>query len=68
MLHCPLVVARLKEKGGEKVIHPEGEMRGRGVVEPGGLVLVGEEGVHCERERERERAEGGGGRDADGVI
>lgn len=58
------MVVRLEEEGeGEEVVPPLGEMGPRGVVEPGGLVWVGEEGVHggrCggERKRGRERRSG----------
>jgi len=58
------MVIRLKEGKGEEVVPPLGEMWPRGVVEPGDLVWVGEEGVHgCrwEWEGERERERGGEG-------
>jgi hypothetical protein len=55
------MVVRLQEKGeGEEIAPPVGEIGPGGVVEPGGLVLAREEGVHRLRWEKRERAEGGG--------
>ena len=56
------MIIRLKEKGeGEEVTPPLGEMGAGGAVEPAGLVLVGEEGVHrWSGERGEGRGEGMG--------
>jgi hypothetical protein len=51
------MVERLKEeREGEEIVPPTREMGARGVVEPGSLVLVREEGVH---RLWRKREEGG---------
>ena len=46
LVHCP--TEGVGEKGeGEQFVPPLGKVGAGGVVEPGGLVLVVEEGVHC---------------------
>ena len=45
--HRPCVIAGLEEEGeGEQLVPPLGEVGAGGVVEPGGLVRLGEDGVH----------------------
>ena len=56
-----MVVGLEEEREGEQVVPPLGEVWARGVVEPGGLVLVGEDGVHG-RGGGRGGGGGGGGR------
>ena len=47
LVHCPTVVVRLEEKGeGEQVVPPLGEVGSGGVVEPGSVVWMGEDGMH----------------------
>ena len=62
LVHCPTVAVRLEEEGeGEQVVAPLGEVGAGGVVEPGGLVVVGEEGVHGWGWGRRGGGGGGGG-------
>lgn len=60
MVQSPGIVVRLNEEGQvEEIVPPVVEVRARGVVEPVGVVLVGEEeGVHGEGEWRRERRRG----------
>lgn len=56
LVQSPRMVVRLKEDGEvEEIVPPVVEVRPGGVVEPSGVVLVGEEGVHGEGRWGKER-------------